>query len=70
MSPNPYDEAREKYEQKLRTKGRPCSRCGQFDFRHDPICRKCHVVVNGDVAIGIAVVVVGAMLGLLVWQSF
>jgi uncharacterized OB-fold protein len=70
MSPTPYEEARERYERKLREKGRPCGRCGQFNFRHDPICRKCHQVVNGDVAIGIAVVVVGAMLGLLLWRVF
>ena len=68
MSPTPYEEARERFQEKLRTKGSPCNRCGQLNFRHDPICRKCYQIVNADVAIGIAVIVVATVMGFLLWQ--
>lgn len=69
MSPTHYEQARERFQEKLRTKGRPCSRCGQLNLRRDPVCRSCHQIVNPDVAIGIAIVVVGALLGMLLWQA-
>ncbi len=68
MSPTPYEEARARYEERLRTKGSPCGRCGQLNFRHDPFCRKCFSIVHADVAIGIVVVVIGTLLGLLLWR--
>jgi hypothetical protein len=59
-----YEVARQRYEAKRQAEGRACPKCGNRNFRHDPICRRCFHLVRPGLTAAIAGATVCALLAL------